>query len=268
MFNYKVFVAELIGTFALVFVGSAIGMYDAGLLAVALAHGFTLAAFAYIFGHISGTHINPAVTFGLALNGTVKWGEAAVYWVAQFAGAVLAAFVLNTVVGLVNAQAFAAAQTQGVLTTNFPYYALGVEALLTFFLVTAVLHTAVAGKAGPMAGWAIGITLTIAILAGGPLTGGSLNPARTFGPAAVAGTARDGMMYLIYFVGPLLGAAIAVGVYRLLETPEAGPELEPIPDVDDAPVDEDEDVDEEIELEEEEIEEEPVQRRRSTRKIT
>ena len=268
MFNYKVFVAELIGTFALVFVGSAIGMYDAGLLAVALAHGLTLAAFAYIFGHISGTHINPAVTFGLALNGTVKWGEAAVYWVAQFAGAVLAAFVLNRVVGLVNAQAFAAAQTQGVLTTNFPYYALGVEALLTFFLVTAVLHTAVAGKAGPMAGWAIGITLTIAILAGGPLTGGSLNPARTFGPAAVAGTARDGMMYLIYFVGPLLGAAIAVGVYRLLETPEAGPELEPIPDVDDAPVDEDEDVDEEIELEEEEIEEEPVQRRRSTRKIT
>jgi aquaporin Z len=268
MFNYKVFVAELIGTFALVFVGSAIGMYDAGLLAVALAHGLTLAAFAYIFGHISGTHINPAVTFGLALNGTVKWGEAAVYWVAQFAGAVLAAFVLNTVVGLVNAQAFAAAQTQGVLTTNFPYYALGVEALLTFFLVTAVLHTAVAGKAGPMAGWAIGITLTIAMLAGGPLTGGSLNPARTFGPAAVAGTARDGMMYLIYFVGPLLGAAIAVGIYRLLETPEAGPELEPIPDVDDAPVDEDEDVDEEIELEEEEIEEEPVQRRRSTRKIT
>jgi MIP family channel proteins len=268
MFNYKVFVAELIGTFALVFVGSAIGMYDAGLLAVALAHGLTLAAFAYIYGHISGTHINPAVTFGLALNGTVAWTEAVVYWVAQFAGAVLAAFVLNSAVGLVNAQAFAAAQTQGVLTTQFPYYAMGVEALLTFFLVTAVLHTAVAGRAGPMAGWAIGTTLTIAILVGGPLTGASLNPARTFGPAAVAGTARDGMMYLIYFLGPLLGAAIAVGAYRLLETPEAGPDLEPIPDMDDAPVDE-EDVDEEIDLDEEteEIVEEPVKRRRSTRKI-
>jgi glycerol uptake facilitator-like aquaporin len=158
----------------------------------------------------------------------------------------LAGFALSNIVGLVNAEAFAAAQTTGVLTQSFPYYALGVEALLTFFLVTTILHTAVAGKAGPMAGWAIGITLTIAILAGGPLTGGSLNPARTFGPAVAAGTARDGMMYLIYFLGPLLGAAIAVGAYRLLSTPESGPDLEPIPDVDDAPVDE-EDEDEEVE---------------------
>ena len=261
MFNYKVFVAELIGTFALVFIGSAIGLYDAGLLAVALAHGLTLAVFAYTFGHISGTHINPAVTFGLALNGTVSWGEAVVYWVAQFAGGVLAALVLSSVVGLVNAQAFGAAQTTGVLTERFPYYALGVEALLTFFLVTTILHTAVAGKAGPMAGWAIGTTLTIAILAGGPLTGGSLNPARTFGPAAVAGTARDGMMYLIYFLGPLLGAAIAVGAYRLISTPESGPDLEPIPDVDDAPEDEElEEIDDEIEMEEENTDE-SVQRR-------
>lgn len=246
MFNYKVFVAELIGTFALVFIGAAVGMYNAGLLAVALAHGLTLAVFAYIYGHISGTHINPAVTFGLALNGTIQWGEAAVYWVGQFAGAVLAGFALNAVVGVVNAEAFAAAQTTGVLTENFPYYALGVEALLTFFLVTAVLHTAVAGKAGPFAGWAIGTTLAIAILAGGPLTGASLNPARTFGPAAVAGAAQNGMMYLIYFLGPLLGSAIAVGAYRLLEPTEAGPDEEPIPDVDDAPVDEDDDDLEEV----------------------
>jgi MIP family channel proteins len=240
MFNYKVFVAELIGTFALVFVGSAVGMYNAGLLAVALAHGLTLAVFAYAYGHISGTHINPAVTFGLALNGTLQWGEAVVYWIAQFAGAVLAAFALKAIVGVVNAEAFAAAQTTGVLTEGFPYYALGVEALLTFFLVTTVLHTAVAGKAGPLAGWAIGTALTIAMLAGGPLTGASLNPARTFGPAAVAGTARDGMMYLIYFLGPLLGSAIAVGVYRLIEPDDSGPDLEAIPDVDEASGDEEE----------------------------
>ena len=238
MFTYKVFVAELIGTFALVFVGAAVSMYDAGLLAVALGHGLTLAVFAYAFGHISGTHINPAVTFGLALNGTVKWGESLVYWVAQFAGAVLAAYALNATVGTVSAEAFGAAQTRGVLTEQFPYYALAVEALLTFFLVNTVLHTAVSGKGGPMAGWAIGTTLAIAILAGWPLTGASLNPARTFGPAAVAGAAGNVMTYLIYFVGPFVGAALAVGVYKLLNTEDASSELEPIPDVDEAPVDE------------------------------
>jgi MIP family channel proteins len=238
MFNYKVFVAELIGTFALVFVGAAVGMYNAGLLAVALAHGLTLAVFAYTFGHISGTHINPAVTFGLALNGTVKWADAVVYWAAQFAGAVLAAYALNAIVGTVNAEAFGGAQTTGVITEQFPYYAVAIEALLTFFLVNTVLHTAVSGKGGAMAGWAIGTTLAIAIFAGGPLTGASLNPARTFGPAVVSGAAGNGMMYLVYFVGPLLGAALAVGVYRLLNTDEESTELEPIPDVADAPMDE------------------------------
>jgi len=245
MFNYKVFVAELIGTFALVFIGAAVGMYNAGLLAVALAHGLTLAVFAYAFGYISGTHINPAVTFGLALNGTVEWREAVVYWIAQFAGAILAAFALSATVGQVSADAFAAAQTTGVLTQQFPYSAVAVEALLTFFLVNTVLHTAVAGKAGPMAGWAIGLTLTIAILAGGPLTGASLNPARTFGPAAVAGAATNGMMYLIYFIGPFLGAAVAAGLYRLLDTADSAPHLVAIPDVDDAPFDEDDEEEEE-----------------------
>ena len=245
MFNYKVFVAELIGTFALVFIGAAVGMYNAGLLAVALAHGLTLAVFAYAFGYISGTHINPAVTFGLALNGTVEWREAVVYWIAQFSGAILAAFALSATVGQVSADAFAAAQTTGVLTQQFPYSAVAVEALLTFFLVNTVLHTAVAGKAGPMAGWAIGLTLTIAILAGGPLTGASLNPARTFGPAAVAGAATNGMMYLIYFIGPFLGAAVAAGLYRLLDTTDSAPHFVAIPDVDDAPFDEEDEEDEE-----------------------
>jgi MIP family channel proteins len=266
MFNYKVFVAELIGTFALVFVGAAAGLYNDGLLTVALAHGLTLAVFAYAFGHISGTHINPAVTFGLALNGTIQWMEALVYWVAQFAGAVLAAYALNAIVGNVSPEAFTAAQTTGVLTQQFPYYALGVEALLTFFLVNTYLHTAVAGKAGPLAGWAIGTTLAIAILAGGPLTGASLNPARTFGPAAVAGTASNGMMYLIYFLGPLIGSAVAVAAYRLLNTPENEPELEPIPDVADAPIDEEFDDDEVVE--EELVESKPATRKTPPGKIT
>lgn len=247
MFNYKVFVAELIGTFALVFVGAAAGLYNDGLLTVALAHGLTMAVMAYAFGHISGAHINPAVTFGLALNGTVKWADAVVYWIAQFAGAVLAAYTLNAIVGVVNPQAFAGAQTTGVLTTDFPYYAFAVEALLTFFLVNTVLHTAVAGKAGQFAGLAIGTTWAIAILAGGPLTGASLSPARTFGPAVVLGAAREGMMYLIYFAGPLLGAAVAVGVYKLLNAADTSEQTElDSEDADESEADEVEDQTEEI----------------------
>ncbi len=206
MFNFKVFVAEFIGTFALTFIGASAGMANAGLVGVALAHGFVLAVFVYIYGNVSGTHVNPAVTFGLALNGTVKWGEAVVYWVAQFLGAILAAFLVKIFFGDVKAGA-----TVGSLTTSAPVMAMIVEAVLTFFLVNTVLHAAVAGKAGPFAGWAIGITLTFAILAGGPLTGASLNPARTFGPALFTNGLGS---YWIYLVGPLLGAAIATGIFK------------------------------------------------------
>ena len=102
MFNSKVFVAEFIGTFALVFIGAGAGIVNAGLVGIALAYGFTLAVFSYIYGHISGSHLNPAVTFGLALNGTVKWVQAIFYWIAQFAGAILAAFLLKTLVTTVD----------------------------------------------------------------------------------------------------------------------------------------------------------------------
>lgn len=226
MANPKVFVAEFIGTFALVFVGAAAGLYNVGLLGIALAYGLTLAVFAYVYGYISGTHINPAVTLGLAANGNIKWGDAAVYWVAQFSGAALAAFLLRTFVSLIDPNAFAAAASNGVLNAEHPYYALGLEALLTFFLVNTVLHASVGGKAGPFAGLAIGLTYTIAILAGGPLTGGSLNPARSFGPAIFTQALKEGtpdwqnpMLYLIYFVGPFIGAIVAVLIYQFLSAP-------------------------------------------------
>jgi len=228
MFILRVFVAEFIGTFALVFVGAASGLYNVGLLGIALAHGFTLAVFAYIYGHISGTHINPAVTLGLAANGNIKWSDAAVYWAAQFSGAGLAAFLLRMFVSLVDSNAVAGMATNGVLTANHPYYAMGLEGLLTFFLVNTFLHTAVGGKAGPFAGWAMGTTLTIAILAGGPLTGAALNPARAFGPAiftsAIDATKPDyqnPMLYLIYFVGPFMGSIVAVLLYQFFKTEPA-----------------------------------------------
>ena len=222
MSNLKVFVAEFIGTFALVFVTAAAGMYNVGLLGIAFAYGLTVMAFVYAFGHVSGTHINPAVTLGLATNGNVKWSDAFVYWVGQFGGAALAAFLLRMFVSLVDANAFAATATKGVLTEPHPYYALTVEALLTFFLVNTILHTVVDGKAGQSAGLAIGVTVMAAVLAGGPLTGASLNPARTFGPAIfnVTNGAADylnPMMYLVYFVGPFVGSILAVLIYQLLK---------------------------------------------------
>ena len=117
MINWKVFFAEFIGTFALVFIGAGAGAANAGLVGVALAHGLTIMVFAYAFGHISGTHINPAVTWAFVWNGTLKWGEAAVYWAAQFIGAISAAGLLhlfaNSMGGSINAGA-----TVGVLTDS------------------------------------------------------------------------------------------------------------------------------------------------------
>src|SRR5258706_3269960 len=262
MANPKVFVAEFIGTFALVFVGAAAGVYgnSLGLLGIALAHGLTLAVFVYAYGHISGTHINPAVTLGLAANGNIKWIDAAVYWLAQFSGAALAAFALRTILNPLSAEAVASAATSGALVAKYPYYALAVEALLTFFLVNTVLHTSVGDKAGPFAGWAIGTTLAIGILAGGPLTGGSMNPARSFGPAIFTQAIKAGtpdwqnpMLYLIYFVGPFIGAILAVLVYQFLSA-------QPV-------VEEDDDVVEEMEVAEEVVVEKPA-RKPAARKST
>ena len=217
MFNLRIFVAEFIGTFALVFIGAGTAVVGiSGLLGVALAHGFVVAVFAYAYGPISGSHINPAVTFAMALNNTIRWAEAVVYWIAQLAGAIVAAYLLTMIVESVNLGGIEAGATRGTLTEPAPYVALGVEILLTFFLVNTILHTDVEGNGGPLAGLAIGLTLVFAILAGGPMTGASLNPARTLGPALFTGSASDPMTYLIYFAGPLIGAALAVGIYKFL----------------------------------------------------
>ena len=223
MFNSKVFVAEFIGTFALIFIGAGAAVTGlGGLLGAALAHGFVVAVFAYAYGPISGSHINPAVTFGMALNNTIRWAEAVVYWIAQFAGAILAAYLLTVIVGSVNLGGIETGATRGTLTEPAPYIALVVEIILTFFLVNTILHTDVEGNGGALSGLAIGLTLVFSILAGGPMTGASLNPARTFGPAIFTGGVSDPMTYLIYFAGPLLGAALAVGVYKFLK-PSAVP---------------------------------------------
>lgn len=197
----KKLVAEFVGTFALIFIGAGAGAVSGSLVAVALAHGFVIVAFAYAYGDISGVHINPAVTVGLASGGRIDWGEAGGYIVAQFLGGIAGAFVLAGVIGAdtgLGATTLAAgvSPVQGVV----------IEAILTFLLVNTIYHAAVSGKAGNMAPIAIGFTLVLSIMMGGTLTGASLNPARTLGPAIATGNFAD---IWVYFVGPIIGAVAA-----------------------------------------------------------
>lgn len=209
--NSKALIAEFIGTAALVFVGAGAGaLAVGGLVGVALAHGLILATLVYVFGAISGAHVNPAVTFGVALSGNMKWKEAIWYWIVQLIGGAVAAAGLYFIFGGASNGLGATLPADGV----GPIQAVVVEAILTFLLVNAVLQTAVKKNGTPFAGLAIGFTLAVAILMGGPLTGASLNPARTFGPALFTGNLGT---FWIYVLGPGLGAGLAAWVYRLLK---------------------------------------------------
>ncbi len=213
---YKESLAELIGTFVLVFVGGAAVLVAPvfGVLVPALAHGLILVALVYTYGHISGAQINPAVTLGLLIGGKQDLNKSLVYMLAQFIGGIIAAVVLTAVfpqdnaavVGFLGESTYNFGQTTGFLTADSVWTAALYEAILTFFLVSAVFQAAVYGHAGKLMGVAIGFTLGASILAGGPATGASLNPARTLGPALVAGDTS----YLIpYMIGIFGGGAVA-----------------------------------------------------------
>jgi glycerol uptake facilitator-like aquaporin len=180
-------------------------------------YGLTVAVFVYAYGHISGAHINPAVTFGLALNGTIKWVQAAVYWVAQFAGAILGVFFLKTILESLGGDISSVVMV-GALTDSQPIFAMVVEAVLAFLLVNTVLHTLVDGKSsGVLAGGAIGATMAVVAVVGILFTGDIANPARTLASAIFAGPSLTNVYtYVIYLFGPLLGATLAVIVFNFL----------------------------------------------------
>ena len=211
----KAAVAELIGTFTLVFIGAGAGAVlennSAGTVGVALAHGLALLVIIYAWGSISGAHVNPAVTLGVAAAGRMEWPKAVAYWVAQFLGAAVAAYLLQWFLGPDSMLG----STIGSLTPHKDVAGdamkvIVLEAVLTFFLVAAVFASGVHGRNGNMAGIAIGLVLTMDILAGGSFTGASMNPARTFGPALATGD----MSYLwMYLVGPSVGGVLAALLY-------------------------------------------------------
>jgi len=203
--NQKAFLAELIGTFTLVFIGAGAGALAGAVAPVAIAHGVALMVIVYAWGAVSGAHVNPAVTFGVVLAGKMDWGKAVTYWVAQFLGAAIAAYLLRWLLGSEGGLG----ETTGTLTTTSAAKTVVLEGVLTFFLVVAVFGSAVAGRNGSAVGLAIGFVLTMDILMGGTLTGASMNPARTFGPAL----AKGDLSYLwMYIVGPLAGGGAAAVV--------------------------------------------------------
>ena len=175
--NTKNLVSEFIGTFALIFIGAgAVAIDKGGLIGAALAHGLVVVAFVYAYGHISGTHINPAVTLGLLIAGEIEFAAAIGYWIVQFLGGILGAVLLNVV--LPNPGDLGATiLTEGVT----PVQGLVVEIVLTFFLVSTIFNTAVSGKAGNFAGLAIGLTLIACILMGGSLDTGFSQPSADIG---------------------------------------------------------------------------------------
>ena len=215
--SWRHFAAEFIGIFALVFVGGASIMSSAmsqntnGLLVAAIAHGVILAIMVTATMRISG-HLNPAVTLGFLAARRIEPMMAMIYIVAQLLGAVVAAYALK---GIFPAEIETATRLggQSVSIELSAAQAILCEFLATFFLTFVVFGTAVDPAAPKVGGFAIGLAVTADILAIGPLTGGSMNPARSFGPAVVSGILEG---QAIYWIGPILGGVAAAVLYDRL----------------------------------------------------
>lgn len=217
-------IAEFVGTFTLIFVGagSIIATQGTNLTAIGLAHGLAIGVMASAVGHISGGHFNPAVTLGFVVTRRIEARLAATYWFAQLIGAVLAAFMLSWLLPQRQVDAVslgAPAVGNGIGAGS----AVVIEGVLTFFLVWVIFATAAdpRGTFASIAGLAIGLTITLDIYIGGPYTGAAMNPARAFGPDLVQNVWSDAW---VWWVGPLVGGALAALLYEYLYLRPVSPE--------------------------------------------
>ncbi len=224
----KAYLAEAIGTFVLVFggCGSAVLAGDhIGFAGVAAAFGLTLLTMVYTIGPISGCHINPAVTLGLFLSGKFPANRIAGYWVAQIVGGIVAAGVLLVIAhGTGNFDPTVTGFASNGYGDRSPgHYGLGAaflcEVVLTAFLILTILGATDVKAPVGFAGLAIGLMLTLIHLVSIPVTNTSVNPARSIGPAIFAGSAALSQLWM-FIVAPLIGAALAAGVYAVLRTEE------------------------------------------------
>jgi MIP family channel proteins len=203
--------AEILGTFMLVFFGCGAVVMDSfptaryGLMGIALVHAIALSVAVSATMGVSGGHLNPAVTVGMLAARRISPSDAGVYVVSQLAGALFAVAVLKWAMpaSVGDLAAWGTPMLNPAVTLA---RGIGTEALLTFFLMSAVMGTAVARNAPRIGGFGIGLTLIVAILVGGPLTGAALNPARAFGPALLSGSMTAQM---VYWIGPIVGAVLA-----------------------------------------------------------
>ena len=207
------YLAEFVGTFGIVFAPVAFSAAaghsggDGTLLSAALVSGLVVLAMIYTLGHISAAHFNPAVTLGFAVAGRFPWRYVLPYWAAQWLGGIVAAAAVALLLGGGHG---AHIPTVPVIT------AVGVEVVLTFFLMLVIISVATDRRVnGATPGLAIGLTVVFDVLIGGSLTGGSMNPARSLGPALFAGGAAL-TSYWVYVVGPVLGAVIAARLYEVI----------------------------------------------------
>jgi len=214
-------IAEFVGTFALIFFGAgsicadqylhASGQGGLGLLGVAAAHGLAIGIMVTAIGHVSGGHLNPAVTIGFWVTKRLNTLRTALYWIAQLLGAAAAAYLLAAIVP--EAVWRPVGLGTPALAPDFTrMHAMLLEGVMTFFLVFVVFATAEdsRGAFNKIAGFAIGLTITMGILVGGPFTGAAINPARAFGPALAAHYWTN---HGVYWVGPLLGGVLAGVIY-------------------------------------------------------
>ena len=216
----RALLAEFVGTFFFFSIGAGAILADAsggggGLVAIAFAHGLALAIAVSIFGPISGGHFNPAVSFGVAVGGAFPWSRVVPYWVAQLAGGILAG-LLALAVYPEKARVATHLGTPSVAAGVNDVAAILIEAALTLFLVLAVFGTAVSPTAPRIAGFGIGLTVLVDILAGGPLTGAAMNPARYFG-TGIPALFFD--RWWVYVIGPLAGALVGGVLWRFAFAP-------------------------------------------------
>jgi aquaporin NIP len=208
----RVLAAEFVGTFALVFAGCGAIMVDTktqalGHVGVAISFGLVIMVMIYAVGHISGAHFNPAVSFAFALSRHFPWPRLLGYWGAQLLGALAAAAILRGSLGNI-------AHVGATLPSGSQGQSLLWELVMTFFLMFVIMAVATDTRAvGEAAAIAIGGTVGLDAMFGGPISGASMNPARSIGPAFVSGDLRA---LWLYIVAPLAGAALGALIYQFI----------------------------------------------------